>query len=89
MTELIVGFIQFIRDQFIFNLFAEVGLGVELFSNLNTYIPALLDFLAKVNFLIPLRDIFQCLGAVLFVKIGKMTIFVVNWVIRRIFDVIP
>lgn len=89
MTELILNFIEFLKNQLLFNLFGELSLGIDLVRNIDIYLSSFLDFLEKVNFLIPLPDMFICLSVTIFLRVAKFVLFVANWIIRRIFDVIP
>jgi hypothetical protein len=48
-----------------------------------------LDILKKVNFLVPVPLIFQIVGIMIVLKVGSVVLWGVNWIIKRIFDVIP
>lgn len=61
-------------------------------SNMNTIgssISALSDFIGMVNFIVPLSDIAIIIGLDMALRFSKLTLFIINWVIRRIADLIP
>lgn len=47
------------------------------------------DFLAQVNFLIPLDHICVMLTIDFTIRFSKLLLFISNWVIRRVCDVTP
>ena len=49
----------------------------------------IVEFIAQVNFLIPLPTIFMVLSIVFGFRLVKFMIFCTNWLIRRLADVIP
>lgn len=88
MTGLINGFIDFVIELLMF-VWPEISIGFEVFANFDDYISVGLDILKKVNFLVPVPLIFQTVGVMIVFKSGKVIFWAVNWVIKRIFDVIP
>ncbi len=88
MTNLINGFIDFIVELIMF-VWPEISIEADVIANLGEYMEIGLDILKKVNFLVPVPLIFQ----ILFIMIGWKVTFVLlwgaNWIIKRIFDVIP
>lgn len=88
MTNMIVTFLEFLTgvvDTLVPNLSVDSG----ILSNIADGLEVIVDFIAQVNFLIPLPTIFMVLSIVFGFRLIKFTIFVVNWVIRRIADIIP
>jgi len=88
MTDLINNFIDFIGELVMF-VWPEISIEEEVFTNLDYYLSAGLDILKKVNFLVPIPLIFQIVGFMVVFKAGSIVIWAVNWVIKRVFDVIP
>lgn len=88
MTELICNFIDFVLE-LLSLLLPDVTFATELFSNIGEYIEFGLDLLIKVNFMIPVPLVMGILWAMFGLRILFITLYVLNWVIRRIFDVIP
>lgn len=88
MTDIIVAFLGLISNIFMFFI-PELSLAPELFTNLNSAIATIVDFIEKVNFLIPLPDIFLIIWLDIVIRFMMLVVFGGNWVIRRIFDVIP
>lgn len=85
---MIIAFIGMIYSVFMIFI-PEFVLLDDLISNASVYIDAIVDLLVKVNFIIPLPDIFMILTADLMVRVLMTFVFSGNWVIKRIFDVIP
>lgn len=88
MTDIIVAFLGLIANLFM-TFIPEFSLAPELFSNLDSAIESVLNFLNAVNFLIPLPDIMYIISFDIGIRIFKITLFGGNWIIRRILDVIP
>lgn len=88
MTGIIVKFIKIIVGIVSF-LFPDNLFMADVFQNFNSYWDIFVDFLATINFLVPLPDIFVAFGLMVSLTIIKFTLFVLNWVVKRVFDVIP
>ena len=88
MTGIIVKFIKVIVGIVSF-LFPDNLFMADVFQNFNSYWDTFIDFLAAVNFLIPLPDIMLAFSFMVSITVIKFTLFIVNWVIKRVFDVIP
>ena len=88
MTELICKFIDFILELSSMIL-PDIAFATDLFSNFGKYMELGLDLLIKVNFLIPVPLIISILFIQLMLRIAYIAFYIVNWVIKRIFDVIP
>lgn len=88
MTEIICKFIDFVLELSSMIL-PDIAFATDLFSNLGEYLEIGLDLLIKVNFLIPVPLIITILFIQLMLRIAYIAMFVINWVIKRIFDVIP
>lgn len=88
MTDFIINFINWITS-LVMQVFPELSLASDILSNLNKYVNVFVDWIVKVNFIVPLPDIIAIMGFILSLKIASVAIWGVNWVIKRIFDVIP
>ena len=88
MTGIITKFIKFLSTAVSF-LFPDVLFNADIFTNFNNYLNILIDFLADINFLIPLPDIFLAFSIMVTITIVKFTLFITNWIIKRTCDVIP
>jgi hypothetical protein len=88
MTQIITGFLGLIQDLFMFFI-PEFSLAPQLVANFDSVVSTVFDFVIKVNFLIPLSDIIYIISFDIGIRIFKVVIFGGNWIIRRIFDVIP
>lgn len=88
MTELINNFIDFIVELVMF-IWPEISIEGEIITHMDKYMSIGLDILKKINFLIPVPLIFECLIIMVMFKIGIFVLWALNWIIKRIFDVIP
>ena len=88
MTGIITKFIKYLSKAVSF-LFPDVLFNADIFTNFNKYLDIFIDFLADINFLIPLPDIFIAFGIMVSITTVKFTLFIMNWIIKRICDVIP
>lgn len=88
MTDMIVSFLGFLTgvvDTLIPNLSVDSG----VLANIADGLEVIVQFVAQVNFLIPLPTIFMVLSIVFGFRLVKFLIFCTNWLIRRLADVIP
>lgn len=88
MTKIIVSFIKVIKSMVGF-LVPDALFQFDFITNLPDYIVYLADVLNKTNFLIPLATIMECIGVMITIKFIKFAIFIYNWIIRSVLDVIP
>lgn len=88
MTDIICTLIKFVRASWSF-LIPDALFQLDFVNNFLEYIDFFLDIIVQVNFLIPLPTIFSCLSIMVSLKIVKLVIFVQNWIIRSVLDVIP
>lgn len=65
------------------------SIGSDVLSNLSGALTELVVFLNQVNFIIPLSDIAVIIGIIVSIRLFKISVFIINWVIRRIVDAIP
>ena len=88
MTQLINNFIDFIIELVMF-IWPEISIQGDVIANIGDYMEIGLDILKKVNFLVPVPLIFQIVGIMIVLKVGSIVLWGANWIIKRIFDVIP
>lgn len=65
------------------------SIGSDVLNNLSGALTELVVFLNQVNFIIPLSDIAVIIGIIVSIRLFKISVFIINWVIRRIVDAIP
>lgn len=58
-------------------------------TDISNGIKTLIEFIGKADAFIPVDTILIVLGACVSIPLFKMMFFVINWIIRRIADVIP
>lgn len=88
MTNLIIGLINTIGNMLQW-LMPDIVLAPEIINNFSSIVDTVVDLLNKVNFLIPLSDIFLIISLDIGLRVVMVIAFGVNWTVRRIFDVIP
>lgn len=88
MTDFIVTIINIV-EHLIMMFIPEVTLAPEILSNLSSVFDTIFDLFNQVNFLIPLTDAFLILTLDIAFRVLLSVVFVGNWVLRRVFDVIP
>lgn len=88
MTDIICGVLNFFRD-LIINHFPNLSLESGTLSSISNGFDMVIQFVAQINFLIPLPTVLIILSLVYGIKLAKFALFLVNWVIRRIADIIP
>lgn len=66
-----------------------ITLNDSIFTNTASGIASLAKFCADANFILPLPDMVLILSFDIGFRIAKMTLFIMNWVVRRAADVIP
>lgn len=88
MTRFIVALIKLV-ESLIMTFCPEIVLAPEIITNLNGVVSIVIDTFNRVNFLVPLTDAFAILTLDIMVRVLLCSVFVGNWVVRRIFDVIP
>lgn len=88
MTALINQFIDFLIELVMF-VWPEISIGADVVSNLGEYMQTGLSILKMVNFLVPVPLIFEIIGIMITLKIASVVLWGANWIIKRVFDVIP
>lgn len=88
MTALINQFIDFLIELVMF-VWPEISIEADVIANLGEYMQTGLSILKMVNFLVPVPLIFQVVGIMVTLKIASVLLWGANWIIKRVFDVIP
>ena len=88
MTDLLVGFIDFIIN-FFGKVIPSYDFSADTYAKISDSLPIVVDFLADVNFIIPLGDIVLIIVISCGFKLFKFSLFVGNWLVKRVFDLIP
>ena len=88
MTDIICGVLRFFTD-LIAKHFPDFSIGSGHLGTISDSFQSVIEFIAQINFFVPLPTILLILSLVYGLKLVKFTIFLVNWVIRRIADIIP
>lgn len=88
MTELIVSIINLIAGLAI-QVFPKTDYMSHLPDNFNSGLSTVVKWLQMINFIVPLNDIIKMITLIILFTLSGFLLFVLNWIIRRIFDVIP
>lgn len=88
MTGLINKFIDFCLELLLF-VQPDILIRADIMENITTYASYALDLLKTVNFLIPVPVIYMVLSCMISIKVMLFLLWMINWVIKRVFDVIP
>ena len=88
MTTFIVNMINSFVNYLSLNM-QRFDIESGTFTKMSDGINAVATFLVDVNFIIPLGDIAAIIVICLSAEVAKFMAFAINWVVRRICDVIP
>lgn len=88
MTAIIISFINFL-GRVLDTAMPDLSVDSGYLSNVVTGLDMVIDFMAQVNFIVPLPTILLITSIVFSFRLTKFIIFIVNWIVRRIADVIP
>ena len=88
MTDIVLKFIKTFKGAISF-LIPDALFDFDFIVNGADYIKWLGEFLAQVNFFIPLHVVAQCLTVYVAIKFIKFWIFIQAWVLGKVADVIP
>lgn len=88
MTDLINKFIDFVLELALF-IRPEALIADDVLLNIQSLMQYGIDILKAVNFMIPVPDILGIIVYMILIKIAYLVLFIINWVIKRVFDVIP
>lgn len=88
MTSFLTGLIDFVIN-FCASHIPEYDFSSETYMTISDSIVAVTNFLVDVNFIIPLGDIATVILLTIGLRLFKFSLFMGNWLIRRICDIIP
>lgn len=88
MTDLLVKSLQFLTDC-VAKYMPTVGLGDGVLANVVNAVGYLVNLIASLNWILPVKDIMLIFSIYFAYRAAMFGFFVVNWVIRRILDIIP
>lgn len=87
MTKIIVSFFTFLQS--LVGRLPDLSVNNEALANMSSGMDLVFEFMGKANFLVPIDHILVITALVYTVRSAKLLLFVINWIIRRIADVIP
>lgn len=87
MTGLAVSFLEFLKG--VIGRFPDLSVDNGIISNMSQGMDTVFGFIGKVNFFIPLDHMLAIMGLVYVIRNSKFIVFIINWIIRRIADLIP
>ena len=87
MTNIIVSFFQFLQT--LVGKLPDLSVNNETLSSMSSAMDTVFEFIGKVNFIVPIDTSLIIVALVYAIRSAKLLLFVVNWIIRRIADVIP
>lgn len=88
ISDFIVHFLGFIT-KLISSAMPAISLDDSILANAASGISSLAKFCAEANFILPLPDMVAILSFDIAFRIAKFVLFISNWVVRRVVDVIP
>lgn len=88
MTQLIVAFFNFITG-IINNWLPTFTLGDGVLSNVVDAFAYFVKLISNINWLVPVNDVLLIISLLVGYKLVMFVIFIVNWIIKRIGDIIP
>ena len=88
MTNMIIGVLKFFQS-LVTNVLPELSIGSDAVASAKSALTTIVEFISVSSFLIPFKTVFMIVGLVYGFRLVKFGVFLVNWVIRRIGDIIP
>lgn len=88
MTKLICSLIDFVID-LITLVLPDISLPEEVVASINAGSNSVVEILNNINFILPVPLIFKILILMITFRFGKILLWGANWIIKRVFDVIP
>lgn len=87
MTEFFVKMLELLQG--LIDKLPSLSIDSGAVSSIEGALPQIVEFIAKVNYIVPIDTILFLLSIVYGFRVVKFTIFIINWVIRRIADFVP
>jgi hypothetical protein len=88
MTNLIVSFLGFLTD-LVTNYFPAFTLGNGVLSKVVDAFSYFVQMISNIDWLVPVNDVLLIFSLIAGYKVIMFVVFIINWIIRRIGDVIP
>lgn len=88
MTDAVVTFIDFLITVFDFFI-PSYDLSADTYLKIEDSLGVVINFLMDVNFIIPLSDIITILLLRIAIKLFYFILFVGNWAVNKITDIVP
>lgn len=88
MTVLICTILNMIA-QFLDTSIPAFDFEAATYETIRDSVDAVVNFVLSANFIVPLKDISIIIGIDLAVRLWKFSLFIGNWVVRRVCDIIP
>lgn len=88
MTDLICKVLDFLAGM-ITKFLPTLAIDPAQMASISSGVASVVGFIGKVNFIIPVPTILLILTIVFTFKVSKFLFFIINWIIRRICDLIP
>lgn len=88
MTQLIVGFFNFITG-IVNDWFPAFSLGDGVLSRVIDAFSYFVNLIANINWLVPVDDALFIIRLLVGYKLVMFVVFIINWIIKRIGDIIP
>lgn len=83
MTDILCSILDFFTS-LISKYFPSLSLAPDQLNTISNAFKTVVEFMAQINFIVPLPTMFMILSIVYGIKAAKFSIFLVNWCIRRI-----
>lgn len=87
MTDFCVNFLTLLKS-WVLSL-PDLSIESSYIATMLSSVSVVTDFIAKVNFIVPIDTILLITSLVYGFRLLKFGVFLVNWVIRRIADFFP
>lgn len=88
MTNLIVSFLSFLSD-LVTNYFPVFTLGNGVLAKVVDAFSYFVQMISNIDWLLPVSDVLLIFSLIAGYKVVMFVVFIINWIIRRIGDVIP
>lgn len=88
LTNFLISLIDFVSG-IIQDLFPSFSFAGEYMGSISSAMESMYTFLASVNCLLPLPDIFLIITIDLGIRLFKLILWVGNWTFDKILDLIP
>lgn len=88
MTDIIISVVDFITN-FGVKILPDMSDFTQTFSNANTYVGAIVDFIKQINFVIPLPTIAAIVGIEISIHIAIFLVWVGHKIAKTVVSLIP